>query len=462
MTDQLVFPDGFLWGVATSAYQIEGAVDEDGRTPSIWDTFSHRSGTTRHGDTGDVACDHYHRFESDVELMASLGIRAYRFSIAWPRILPEGKASINQTGLDYYRRLVEALRANDIEPVATLYHWDMPQPLEDNGGWTNRDTAKRLEDFAAVVGAALGDQVERWITINEPWVAAFVGYSMGEHAPGREEIGAGILAAHHLLLAHGLAARAITETAGESAQVGPAINLAPITAASDSVEDAAAARRYDDQRNRWFLDPVLLGSYPAELLEEYVALVGEDFLHDGDLEVMSANLGFLAVNYYAPNRVAAAPAAKVAPTGSSSFGEWLRVDDRARQDVARTTMGWTIEPEGLTEVLVRVRRDYRDIPIYITENGAAFYDYVDPSGQVRDTERIEYLKGHFAAAHAALAAGVDLRGYFVWSLYDNFEWSEGYGQRFGLVFTHFGTQERIWKQSAHWYRDVIAANGLEA
>jgi beta-glucosidase len=462
MTAQLVFPDGFVWGVATSAYQIEGAVAEDGRTPSIWDSFSHRSGSTRHGDTGDVACDHYHRLDSDLELMAGLGIGGYRFSIAWPRILPEGKAAINQIGLDHYRRLVDALRAKDIEPVATLYHWDMPQPLEDKGGWTNRDTAKRLEDFAAVVGTALGDQVEHWITINEPWVAAFVGYSMGQHAPGREEIGAGILASHNLLLGHGLAARAITETAGEWAKVGLAVNLAPITAASDSAEDAAAARRYDEHRNRWFLDPVLLGSYPAELLDEYVSLVGEDFVKDGDLEVMSANLGFLAVNYYAPNEVAASTADKAPPTASSSFGDWIGIDDRTRVDVPRTTMGWTIEPEGLTEVLVRIRREYRDIPIYISENGAAFYDYVDPSGQVRDTERIEYLRGHFAAAHAAVAAGVDLRGYFVWSLYDNFEWAEGFGQRFGLVFTDFGTQERIWKQSAYWYRDVIANNGLDA
>ena len=461
MTDRL-FPEDFLWGVATSAYQIEGAVDEDGRTPSIWDTFSHQPGKTRNGDTGDVACDHYHRLEEDVELMASLGIRAYRFSVAWPRIFPEGKPEINHIGLDFYSRLVDALRAHEIEPFVTLYHWDLPQPLEEAGGWLNRDTAYRLEDLARVVAEALGDRVSLWSTVNEPWVASFVGYSMGQHAPGIAEIGAGILASHHLLLGHGLATRAITETIGSSALVGPAVNQAHVVAASNSEQDLAAARRYDEHRNRWFLDPMLLGSYPAELLEEYTSLVGDDFLHDGDLEVIHADLSFVAVNYYSPNRIAAATKIAAPPTRTSSFGEWAGIEDRSRTDVGRTTMGWTIEPEGLTDILVRIRRDYGDIPMYVTENGAAFCDYVDPTGSVRDTERIEYLRGHFAAAHAAMAQGVDLRGYFVWSLYDNFEWAEGFGQRFGLVFTDFRTQQRILKQSAHFYREVIAANAVNA
>jgi beta-glucosidase len=369
---------------------------------------------------------------------------------------------VNEVGLDYYRRLVDALRAHDIEPFLTLYHWDLPQPLEDAGGWTNRDTAKKLEDFARVVAEALGDRVDLWTTVNEPWVAAFVGYAMGQHAPGLKEIGAGILASHHLLLGHGLAARAIAETSGNSAQVGSAINLAQVIPATDSEEDAAAARRYDDHRNRWFLDPMLRGSYPAELLEEYTSLIGDDFLRDGDLEVMHADTSFLAVNYYSPNRIAAATGTRVASTRRSSFSEWIGIEDRSRTDVARTTMGWTIEPDGLTEVLVRVLRDYGDIPMYITENGAAFYDYVDPTGAVHDTERIEYLRDHFAAAHAAMAHGVDLRGYFVWSLYDNFEWAEGFAQRFGLVFTDYRTQERILKDSAHWYREVIAANAVNA
>jgi beta-glucosidase len=462
MTEQLVFPDGFLWGVATASYQIEGAVDEDGRTPSIWDTFSHRPGTTLHGDNGDIACDHYHRFEQDADLMAELGIPSYRFSIAWPRVQPDGNAAVNRAGVDHYRRLVETLRARNIEPVATLYHWDLPQGLEDAGGWLNRDTAKRFEDFARVIGSALGDLVDRWITLNEPWCASFIGYSAGDHAPGLTEIGAGVIAAHHLLLAHGMATRAVAEVAGASAQVGIALNLSPVTAASDSTEDVAAAQRVDQQRNRWFLDPVLRGSYPEWLLDEYMRLVGGDFLHSGDLEVIHADLSFLAVNYYTPMRVSAAALPRATPTRHSSLGDWLGVEERPRDDVPRTTKGWTIEPDGLSALLLRIRKDYGDIPLYVTENGAAFFDYVDPEGVVHDPERIDYLKCHFRAAHEAISQGVNLRGYFVWSLYDNFEWADGYGQRFGLVFTDYRTQARIPKESARWYREVIAANAVEA
>jgi beta-glucosidase len=461
MTDHLVFPEGFLWGVATSSYQIEGAVDEGGRTPSIWDTFSHLPGTTYHGDTGDVACDHYHRLEQDVELMAELGIPAYRFSIAWPRVLPDGGTAVNEAGLDFYRRLVDALRAKNIEPVATLYHWDLPQALEDAGGWLNRDTAGRFEDLAGVVGKALGDRVGRFITLNEPWCASFVGYSTGHHAPGLREIGAGVIAAHHLLLGHGMAVRALANTAGSSAEVGIALNLSPITPASESAEDAAAVQRVDQQRNRWFLDPVLRGSYPEWLLDEYVRLIGDDFLQSGDLDVIHADLSFLAVNYYTPLRMAAAAPPGEPPTSRSSLGDWLGVEERPRADVLRTTKGWTIEPDGLTALLLRIKNDYGGIPLYITENGAAFSDYVDPTGTVRDPERIDYLRRHFAAAHGAISEGVDLRGYFVWSLYDNFEWADGFGQRFGLVFTDYRTQDRILKASARWYRDVIAANAVD-
>jgi beta-glucosidase len=460
MTSRLVFPEGFLWGVATSAYQIEGAISEDGKGPSIWDTFSHLPGTTYHGDNGDIACDHYHRLDADVELMADLGIRAYRFSIAWPRIQTDGTSPVNEVGLDHYRRLTDALRAHGIEPVATLYHWDLPQALQDGGGWTSRDAAKRFGDYAYVVGQALGDRVERWITVNEPWVAAFIGYANGHHAPGLREIGAGVTAAHHLLLGHGMAARAITETAGASTQIGIALNLSPITPASESGEDASAAQRADEQRNRWFLDPLLRGSYPERLFEEYVGLIGDDFLQAGDLELIHADLGFLGVNYYTPLRVAASVVSKVPPTRHSSFDSWLGVDERPRDDVPRTTKGWTIEPDELTALLRRIRSDYGDFPMYVTENGAAFFDYVDPTGSVRDPERIQYLMSHIAAAHAAISEGVDLRGFFIWSLYDNFEWADGYGQRFGLVFTDYRTQERIPKQSAYWYRDVIAANAL--
>lgn len=460
MSDRLVFPDGFLWGVATSSYQIEGAIAEGGRTPSIWDTFSHVPGATFHGDNGDIACDHYHRVGSDVALMAELGVRAYRFSVAWPRVQPDAKGGPNQVGLDHYRRLLELLDANGIEPVVTLYHWDLPQTLADEGGWTNRDTAKRFADYVAMVAEALSDRVKLWITINEPWVEAFLGYGDSLLAPARGEIGAGVLASHHLLLGHGLATRALMAAARQRPEVGIALDPVPVTPASDSEADALAARRVDEQRNRWFLDPIFRASYPKALLDEYVALVGDGFLHEGDLDTISAALGFLALNYYSPSRVAAG-AAPVKADAHSSFGEWLGVDEKPRSDVQVTAKGWTVEPEALTEVLVSLQKDYGDIPVYITENGAAFHDYVDPGGEVRDPERVEYLRRHFVAAHRAIAHGVDLRGYFVWSLYDNFEWSDGFSQRFGIVFTDYGTQARIKKQSAFFYSDVIAGNAVE-
>jgi beta-glucosidase len=392
--------------------------------------------------------------------MGKLGLGAYRFSIAWPRIQPEGKGPINQSGLDHYRRLVDTLRAHDIEPLVTLYHWDLPQGLQDSGGWVQRDTAYRFEDYARVVTEALGDGVDRWITLNEPWCSAFLGYGAGAHAPGLSEIGTAVLAAHHLLLSHGLAARAIVETSPRPAEIGIALNLAPVSPASDSPDDLAAAQRVHDQQNAWFLDPVLRGSYPRELLAEYVRLVGDEFVHEGDLEVIGSARPFVGVNYYMPLRVAAAGMGRGA-TRASSFGTWLGIEHRARPDLPLSGSGWAIDPAGLFELLVRLRNDYGSVPLYITENGAAFFDYVDPNGAVQDIERIEYLRGHLAAAHAAIANGVDLRGYFVWSVYDNFEWAHGYAQRFGLVFTDFRTQQRILKASAYWYRDVIAANALE-
>jgi beta-glucosidase len=462
MSADLEFPEGFLWGVASSAYQIEGAFDEDGRSPSIWDTFSHHPGATHHGDNGDIACDHYHRMNEDVELMAELGVRAYRFSVAWPRVQTDGRGPANEKGLDFYRRLVDALRALDIEPVVTLYHWDLPQVLQDSGGWTNRETVKRFEDYVGIVSAALGDRVAKWVTVNEPWVAAFIGYGNGVHAPGISDLGSAVRSAHHLLLGHGLATRAIRETVGPSAEVGIALNLDPVRPASSTDADLAAARRTDAHLNRWFLDPVLLGSYPKELAEECFGLVGDDFLHEGDLELIRSDLGFLGVNYYKPRRMAASSRAKVFSGERPSYESWLGVEDRPRDDIPRTTTGWTIDPEGLTELLLRIRADYGDVPMYITENGAAFSDYADPTGAVKDPERIAYLSSHLKAAHAAITAGVDLRGYFLWSLMDNFEWASGYAQRFGIVFVDYRTEKRIPKTSAYWYRDVIATNAVEA
>jgi len=461
MSGELAFPEGFLWGVATAAYQIEGAAHDDGKGPSIWDCFSHIPGSVYHDDNGDIACDHYHRFESDIELMAELGIPAYRFSIAWPRVQPEGSGTVNELGLDHYRRLVDALRARDIEPVVTLYHWDLPQGLQDAGGWTSRDTAKRFEDYARIVAGALGDRVARWTTLNEPWVAAFIGYGNGVHAPGIKDLGASVLAAHHLMLGHGLATRAIRETSDQSAEIGVTFNLNPVTPASNSDADLAAARRVDEHVNRWFLDAVLKGSYPETLLEEYTRLVGHDFLQAGDMELISSDIDFVGVNYYSPRRVGGPSEPAAAPTTRSDYASWLGVDERPRDHVARTTKGWTIEPDGLTAILMRIRRDYGEVALYITENGAAFYDYADPTGVVRDLERIEYLRSHLTAAHAAIAQGVNLRGYFLWSLFDNFEWADGYSQRFGIVFVDYRTKERILKQSAHWYRAVIGANALD-
>ena len=461
MGDTLAFPDGFLWGAATSAYQIEGAVAEQGRAPSVWDLWSHEPGTTYRGDNADIACDHYHRLESDVELMAELSIPAYRFSVAWPRVQPEAGGGVNEAGLDHYKRLLDLLEGRGIEPMVTLYHFDLPQYLQDAGGWTNRETALRFQDYAGIVAGAIGDRVRLWLTINEPWVEAFFGYGDRIFAPALGEIGHAITASHHLLLGHGLATRAVVATASAPAQVGLALDPVTVTPASDSASDREAVERYKEQRNLWFLEPVLRGRYPERLLGEYVGLIGDGFLHDGDCEAINADLGFLALNYYSPARVAAVSSLE-APTRRSGFWEWFGLEERPRPDVARTAMGWTIEPEALTAVLVQLKRDYGDFPLYITENGAAFYDYVDPDGLVNDTERVDYLRAHLAAAHAAIAQGVDLRGYFVWSLLDNFEWAEGYSKRFGLVYTDYRTQERIPKASAHFYREVISANALRA
>jgi beta-glucosidase len=461
MGDRLVFPDGFLWGAATSAYQIEGAVTADGRGPCLWDICSHRPGTTHRGDNGDIACDHYHRLESDVDLISDLSLRGYRFSVAWPRVQPEADGRVNQAGLDHYRRLLDLLLAKGVEPMVTLYHFDLPQYLQAEGGWTNRETALRFADYAGIVADALGDRVRLWLTINQPWVEAFFGYGDTVFAPAYGEIGKAVRASHHLLLGHGLATRAVVAAASTPAQVGLALEPVPVTAASDSEDDLKAAERYDEQRCQWFLEPVFHGRYPERLFDEYVRLIGDDFLHEGDCEAMNADLGLLALNYYSPARVAASPPA-TQPTSRSLFWDWFGLEEQPQPDAARTTMGWTIEPEGLTQTLVRLKDDYGDIPLYVTENGAAFYDYVDPEGRINDLERIEFLRAHFTAAHAAITQGVDLRGYFVWSLLDNFEWAEGYSMRFGLVFTDYRTKERILKQSAHFYRDVIAANAVEA
>ncbi len=452
------FPDNFLWGTATASYQIEGAVSEDGRGQSIWDTFCHTPGKVFHGDTGDIACDHYHLWRQDVELMARLGLTSYRFSVAWPRVQPDGTGPFNQAGLDFYRRLVDDLVAHGIAPAATLYHWDLPQALQDTGGWTNRDTAGRFADYAQEVVRHLGDGVRLWTTLNEPWVSAHLGYGNGVHAPGVADLSAAYQAAHHLLLGHGLAARAVRSAMAPGSSVGITLNLSPARPASGSAADVEAAARVDGYANRWFLDPVLRGEYPEDLADLLRPLVGEDHVRPGDLATVQAPIDFLGVNYYFCQTVAAAQGAP--GPGDRPYPDFLRAWSRLGPAVPVTGKGWPIEPEGLTQLLTRLDREYGHLPLYVTENGAAYPDYVTPDGAVNDPERTDYLDRHLKAAHDAIAAGADLRGYFCWSLVDNFEWADGYSQRFGLFWVDFKTRERIPKSSAHWYAGVVSRNGL--
>jgi beta-glucosidase len=440
------FPAGFHFGAATAAYQIEGAADEDGRGPSIWDTFCRVPGAVTHGDTGDIACDHYHRIDADLDLAAEIGLTAYRFSIAWPRIVPDGTGAVNQKGIDFYRRLADGARARGIEPVVTLYHWDLPQPLQDAGGWASRDTVDRFCDYVQLVVDGLGDTVGTWVTINEPFCAGMIGHLEGRHAPGVVDLASALAASHHLLLAHGRAVD-IVRRGAPGARVGITQLLSDITPASDSEADRAAARRLDGYENRWFVETVLRGAYPRDMLDWYQRQVPVGFIRDGDLPVIAAPTDFLGVNYYETKTVAADPAepfhqARVLPfTGQATAG------------------GLDVRPAALGRILRRVS-DYTDLPLYVTENGAAFHDYVDPEGHVKDTERVSYLEDHFAETLRAIEAGVDVRGYFVWSLMDNLEWADGYSRRFGLVFVDFGTKARIPKASARWYQQLIAGQAL--
>jgi beta-glucosidase len=457
------FPPGFLWGAATAAYQIEGAAAELGRTPSIWDTFSRTPGKTVDGDTGDVACDHVHRYRDDVALMAELGLKSYRFSISWPRVQPGGSGPVNRPGLDFYSRLVDELRAADIEPWVTLYHWDLPQELEDAGGWPARDTAGRFADYAALVHGALGDRVRYWTTLNEPWCSAFLGYASGAHAPGRQNTEDGLRAAHHLMLGHGLATEAIRAGRPE-AQVGITLNLYAISPAdAESEGDRDAARRIDGLANRFFLDPVLKGQYPHDVKQDLAQVSDFSFVHEGDLSTIAAPLSMLGVNYYSRHVVAAPDPASPpqqywrAPTnwpGSES------VRFLTRPGWPATQMGWEVDAPGLTETLVNVSREYPGVPLYVTENGCAYEDVVGSDGNVDDRERVAYFDAHLRACLDAIDQGVPLAGYFAWSLLDNFEWAWGYTRRFGLVYVDYATQRRIVKSSGRRYFEVIKRNGL--
>lgn len=476
MSCPLRFPPGFLWGAATSAYQVEGAAREGGRTPSIWDTFSHTPGKVAGGDTGDVAVDHFHRRHEDLELMAALGLGAYRFSVSWPRVQPTGRGPAVQRGLDFYRRLVDGLLARGIRPVLTLYHWDLPQELEadihggsaSGGGWPHRDTAQRFADYAAIVAEALGDRVEWWTTLNEPWCSAFLGYGSGVHAPGRSDPVAALRAAHHLNLAHGLAAQALRAALPARGQVMISLNPAAVRARSDAPEDLEAQRRIDALATRIFTGPLLRGAYPADLLADTAHLTDWSFVRDGDLTVIKHPLDALGINYYTPTVVSAgtdnAPPPRHDGHGASMHSPWPGADRVAFHQPPgdRTAMGWSVDPTGLYDLLMRMHREAPGLPLYITENGAAYEDRPDAEGAVHDPERIAYLHAHLAAAHRALAEGADLRGYFLWSLMDNFEWAYGYGKRFGAVHVDFTTQARTPKASAHWYANVARTNELPA
>jgi beta-glucosidase len=467
MSSARTFPPDFLWGSATAAYQIEGGATEGGRGPSIWDTFSHTPGTTLNGDTGDVAADHYHRYLEDVALMKDLGLQAYRFSVSWPRVQPGGSGAFNPEGIAFYSGLVDALLEAGVAPVVTLYHWDLPQELEDAGGWANRDTAYRFAEYAERMAHELGDRITVWTTLNEPWCSAYLGYGSGVHAPGRTDGAAALAAVHHLNLAHGLAARAIRGVLGEQAKVSITLNLHVIRPDDPgSAADLDAVRKIDALANRAFLGPVLDGQYPADLLSDTAAVTDWSFVQDGDLESIRTRIDVLGVNYYSTVRVRHHDGSGGQPQddghGESSASPWIGATDVAfvRQPGPYTAMGWNIEPAGMTELLLSLHRTYPDQPLMITENGAAFDDEVSPDGRVHDARRVAYLHDHIDAVGRAMDAGADVRGYFVWSLLDNFEWAYGYDRRFGIVRVDYDTLERTPKDSGHWYRELARTRTL--
>ncbi|MGW0460269.1 GH1 family beta-glucosidase [Streptomyces tendae] len=453
----VTFPPAFLWGAATSAYQIEGAVREDGRTPSIWDTFSHTPGKTAGGDTGDIAVDHYHRYRDDVALMKDLGLGGYRFSVSWTRVQPTGRGPAVQRGLDFYRRLVDELLAAGIKPAVTLYHWDLPQELEDAGGWPERDTAYRFAEYAQIVGEALGDRVEQWITLNEPWCAAFLGYASGVHAPGRTDPAAALRAAHHLNLAHGLGTVALRSVMPARNSVAISLNTSVVRPLSQNPADLAAAQKIDDLSGGIFHGPILHGAYPSSLLEATAAVTDWSYVQDGDLGQIRQPIDAICLNYYTPTVVSAADADSRAPRadghGASDHSPWPAADDVAfhQPPGERTEMGWSVDPSGLHELIMRYNREAPGMPLYISENGAAYDDKPGADGSVHDPERVAYLNGHLTAVRQAIADGADVRGYYLWSLLDNFEWAYGYEKRFGAVYVDYASQQRTPKSSALWY-----------
>lgn len=445
------FPDNFLWGVSTSAYQIEGAVNEDGRGESIWDRFAHTPGKVDDGSTADVACDHYHRYPEDIDLMADLGIQAYRFSISWPRILPNGKGEVNQAGIDYYNDLINKLLEKGITPFPTLYHWELPTGLHGMEGWTQRDTAYAFAEFADVCSAAFGDRVKHWITHNEPWCASMLSHQIGLHAPGIKDWTKALTVAHHILLSHGLAVQAIRRNIPD-AEIGAAPNFEPAYPATDSHADREAARIWDGYYIRWFNDPLNGRGYPADMVHYYKERgylpYGLSFVMDGDMATIAEPCDFVGINMYTRHH----------STGDDDIDGFFNSAHLPEEQL--TAMKWEIAPDAFRDLLCRIWFEYRPKKIYITENGCSYLDHPDENGRVNDERRINYLQKHINAAHQAMQCGVPLAGYFQWSLMDNYEWSMGYTQRFGIVYVDYETQRRYPKDSAFWYRDVIGRNGL--
>lgn len=440
------FPDDFVWGTATAAYQIEGAANEDGRGESIWDRFSHIPGNVWNNQNGDVACDHYHRYKEDVQILKEMGVKGYRFSISWPRVIPDGTGKINQKGIDFYNNLIDELLRQGIQPFVTLYHWDLPQALQDRGGWTNRDTTDYFAEYAQQMFKQYGDRVKHWITHNEPWCTSFLGHAIGVHAPGLKDFSAALLAAHNVLLSHGKAVEVFRQM-GLDGKIGITLNLTPSYPASNSADDLQAATISDGFSNRWFLDPVFKGQYPDDMVKVFGTFAKIPEIQEGDMKLISSNIDFLGINYYSRSLVKHNPDAQFGVETLKPEGQY-------------TDMDWEVYPQGLYDLLLRIKKDYGDIDLYITENGAAFKDVVE-NDQIDDIDRLNYLKKHFEKAAEAIRDGVKLKGYFVWSLMDNFEWAFGYSKRFGLIYVDYETQRRLWKKSALWYKDVIANNSVD-
>jgi len=447
---RMSFPPDFLWGAATSAYQIEGAAFEDGRGPSIWDAFARQPGAIYQGETGDRAADHYHRVEEDVELMAALNLKAYRFSLSWSRILPDGVGAVNTRGLDFYDRLVDLLLEKQICPVATLYHWDLPLALERCGGWRTRETVEAFADYAELVVRRLGDRVPWWITLNEPWCSAYLGYGLGVHAPGEHNLQDAINTSHHLLLAHGKAVARMREHVQPSAHIGITLSLTPVYVADSGSAVQEGAARVDTLHNRWFLEPLFRGNYPERLFRDLG--VHPPAIAEGDMALISTPLDFLGINYYQRALIRTRRGIGVEQPVSEMYEHVVPVPG-----ASYTEMAWEIYPQGLHDALLRVQRDYAPRLIMVSESGAAFADRWNGRDHVPDTRRVEYLRDHIQELEEAYEQGVPLCGYFVWSLLDNYEWADGYSKRFGLVYVDYATQRRIVKESGYWYAAFITA-----